>query len=110
MAYIKINDILKKRGKKEAQLVPQAVEGARIKVLIGGCSHCAKLRDNVLEAAAQLGIPESDIEVITDLAKIMRFGIMSTPALIVEGRIVSIGKVLPVDKVAELIKNKSELS
>jgi hypothetical protein len=108
MAYIKINDILKKRGKKEAQLVPQAVGGARIKVLIGACAHCAKLRDNVLEAANQLGIADTEIEVITDLAKIMRMGIMSTPALIVEGKLVSIGKVLPVEKVAELIAKKED--
>ena len=104
MSYIKINDILKKRGKKEASLIPSASEGARIKVLIGSCSHCAKLRDNTLEAAKSLGIPEADIEVITDLARIVRMGIMTTPALIVDGRLVSIGKVLRSDQIAELIK------
>ena len=108
MAYIKINDMLKKRGKKEVRVMPGAMNGARIKVLIGGCSHCAKLRDNVLEAAERLSIPQSDIEVVTDLARIMRMGIMTTPALIVDGRLVSMGKVLDVESVMKLIKTPDE--
>lgn len=108
MAYIKINDILKRRGKKPAQIIPQAVEGTRIQVLVGGCSHCQKLRDNVLEAAKQLDIPESDITVITDLAAIVRMGIMATPALIVDGRLASVGKVLSVEQVKPLIEPKAE--
>ena len=108
MAYIKINDILKKRGKKEVRVVPSAVSGARIKVLIGGCSHCARLRDNVLAAAEKLGIPTEEIEVVTDLARIMRMGVMTTPALVVDGRLVSMGKVLDEDAVAKLIKKPEE--
>ena len=108
MAYIKINDMLKKRGKKEVRVVPSALPGERIKVLIGGCSHCAKLRDNTLEAAERLGIPSSEIEIVTDLARIMRMGIMTTPALIVDGRLVSMGKVLDVESVMKLIKKPDE--
>ena len=104
MAYIKITDILKKRGKKEVCVVPAAQGGARIKVLIGGCAHCAKLRDNVLAAAEELKVPEGDIEVVTDLARIARMGIMTTPALIIDGRLVGIGKILPVEQVRELLQ------
>ena len=108
MAYIKINDILRKRGKKEVRVVSAAQSGARIKVLIGGCAHCAKLRDNVLLAAKELEIPESQIEVVTDLARIARMGIMATPALIVDGRLVSIGKVLDAEAVKKLIAPAEE--
>ena len=106
MSYIKISEILKRRGKVEPRVVPIAMQGARIKVLIGSCSHCAKLRDNVAEAAKQLDIPDSDIEVITDLSKIARYGVMTTPALFVDGKPVSIGKVLSVEQVLPLLAEK----
>ena len=58
MAFIKINSILKKRGQNEVRIIPAAVNGARIKVLVGSCAHCAKLRDNVVhkQAALYLGV------------------------------------------------------
>lgn len=108
MAYIKINEILKKRGKKEAELITAAMGGARIKVLVGSCSHCAKLKDNVLLAARALDIPDSDIEIITDLARIVRMGVMTTPALIVDGRLVSVGKVLSVEGCIAFMEKPTE--
>lgn len=108
MAYIKINDILRKRGMKEMRSIPAAMSGARIKVLVGGCAHCAKLRDNTLSAADELGIPSADIEVITDIARIAKMGIMTTPALIVDGKLVSIGKVLDVESIKKLIAPAEE--
>ena len=103
MAYIKINDILKKRGKNPVRISSAAMDGARIKVLIGSCAHCAKLKDNVLEAAKVLGIPESDIEVVSDLARIVKMGVMVTPSLIVNGQIVSSGKALDVEAIKEML-------
>lgn len=108
MSYIKINDILKKRGKKPVRVSHAAMEGARIKVLIGSCAHCAKLKDNVLEAAKRLDIPESDIEVISDLARIVKLGVMVTPSLIVDGRIVSSGKALSADEIIPLLESKND--
>ena len=83
MAFIKINSILKKRGQNEVRIIPAAVNGARIKVLVGSCAHCAKLRDNVVAAMTQANIPEAELETISDLEKITRMGIITTPALIV---------------------------
>ncbi len=57
MAFIKINSILKKRGQNEVRIIPAAVNGARIKVLVGSCAHCAKLRNNVVAAMKQANIP-----------------------------------------------------
>ena len=108
MSYIKINDILKRRGKSPVHISPAAAEGARIKVLVGACSHCAKLKDNVFEAAKTLGIPESEIEVVTDLAHIVKLGVMVTPTLIVNGQIVSSGKALDVEKLIPLLKKSDD--
>ena len=108
MSYIKINDILKKRGKKPVRISPAAMEGARIKVLVGSCAHCAKLKDNVLEAAKRLDIPESDIEVVTDLARIVKMGVMVTPSLIVNGMIVSSGKALSAEEIIPLLESTDD--
>ena len=64
-----------------------------IKVLGGGCCKCENLLEAVKEAVAEKGIA-AEIEYITDMAKIMEYGIMSTPALMVDHKIVSMGRVL----------------
>ena len=64
-----------------------------IKVLGGGCCKCENLLEAVKEAVAEKGIAV-EIEYITDMAKIMEYGIMSTPALMVDNKIVSMGRVL----------------
>ena len=64
-----------------------------IKVLGGGCCKCENLLEAVKEAVADKGI-NAEIEYITDMAKIMEYGIMSTPALMVDNRVVSMGRVL----------------
>ena len=119
MAYIKITDRLKKRGQKAPNLVEANRENAEnaksaqasgvgtpgnIKVCIGSCSHCAKLRDSVLAAADTLGIDAEEIDVVTDLARLMRMGIMTTPALIIGGRLVSMGKVLTPEQCITLLR------
>lgn len=103
MAVIRINERLKKRGKQEVRIIPQASEGARIKVLIGTCAHCMKLRENTLQAMRELGYPESELETISDLVTITRMGIVATPALIVGGRLLCCGKVLSTEEIKKLI-------
>lgn len=108
MAFIKINSILKKRGQNEVRIIPAAVNGARIKVLVGSCAHCAKLRDNVVAAMKQANIPETELETISDLVKITRMGIITTPALIVDGKLLFCGRVLSVEELLPLLKQNSE--
>lgn len=64
-----------------------------IKVLGGGCAKCEALLAATKEAIAEKGI-EAEIEYITDMAKIMEYGIMSTPALMIDNKVVSMGRVL----------------
>ena len=71
-----------------------------IKVLGGGCCKCENLLEAVKEAVAEKGI-NAEVEYITDMAKIMEYGIMSTPALMVDNKVVSMGRVL---KAKEVLK------
>ena len=72
----------------------------KIQVLGPGCPNCKQLHKNAMAAAAEANV-EADVEKIEDIATIMKFGIMSTPALVVDGLVKSSGKVL---SVAEIIK------
>jgi len=71
-----------------------------IKVLGPGCKNCVTLEENTKEALKQMGI-DAGVEKVTDLAQIAGYGIMSTPGLVVNGKVVSFGKVL---KPADIIK------
>jgi small redox-active disulfide protein 2 len=78
-----------------------------IKVLGPGCANCSKMEELVKTAVKDLGI-SAKIEKITDIGRIAMHGIMSTPGLIVNGKIKHSGKPLPsLDKVKELIKGEA---
>jgi len=75
-----------------------------IKVLGPGCANCHKMDEIAKAAVKELGI-EATIEKITDIGQITMHGILSTPGLIVNGKIKHSGKPLPsLEKVKELIK------
>lgn len=71
-----------------------------IKVLGAGCKSCHKQFENVKKAVEELGL-EIEVEYITDMEKVMAFGVMSMPAIVVNEKVVSMGKVL---KSVEVIK------
>lgn len=73
-----------------------------IKVLGGGCCKCENLLAAVKEVVAEKEI-DAEIEYITDMAKIMEYGIMSTPALMVDNEVISMGRVLKAKDVAKLL-------
>lgn len=74
-----------------------------VKVLGGGCSKCETLLSNVKEAVASTGA-DADIEYITDFAVIGSYGIMSTPALMIDDRIVSVRRVLKSSEIEKLLR------
>lgn len=76
--------------------------GSRIKILGSGCAKCATLEKNVKEALNELG-QKMSIEHITDFTEIASYGVMSTPALVLDGKVVSFGKVLTVEEVKKII-------
>ena len=64
----------------------------KIQVLGTGCPKCKKLAENAEAAAKSLGI-EYELEKVTNIKEIMKFGIMMTPALAIDGRVKITGKV-----------------
>ncbi|GJM56620.1 thioredoxin family protein [uncultured Dubosiella sp.] len=76
---------------------------AGIKVLGSGCAKCTTLEKSVCEALEQLGQHE-EIDHITDFAQIAAYGVMTTPALVVDGKVVSYGKVLSAREAKEILK------
>lgn len=82
-------------------------KGARVKVLGAGCAKCQALERATEEALKELGM-EVDIEHVRDFAEIASYGVMSTPALVIDGKLVSYGKVLKKDEVVEILKKTIE--
>lgn len=76
-----------------------------IKVLGPGCRNCVALTDNTKEALNELGI-EAEIIKVTDYKEMASYGIMSTPALVVDEKVVSYGKVLKSKDIAKLLEDK----
>ncbi|HPD14706.1 MAG TPA: thioredoxin family protein [Planctomycetota bacterium] len=74
----------------------------RIQVLGPGCPSCAKLAQNAEAAAKALGL-DYQLEKVTDIMKILEFGVMITPALVVDGKIKVAGKVPSVEDVQKLL-------
>lgn len=78
-------------------------EGASVKVLGSGCPKCNALEMAAKAALEQLGM-DTTIEHVTDYAKIAAYGVMSTPALVVDGKVVSYGKALKTEEVVAILK------
>lgn len=74
-----------------------------IRVLGPGCKNCHTLENNTLEAVKELNI-EATISHITDFAEIAKYGIMSTPGLWIDGKVVSYGKVLSKDDIKRILE------
>ena len=74
-----------------------------IKVLGAGCKSCHQLYENVKEAVEKLGL-DVEVEYITDMEKVMSYGAMSMPALVINEQVVSVGKVLKEKEIEAFLK------
>lgn len=77
----------------------------KVQVLGTGCPKCKQLHQNVLDAAAEADVA-LDIEKVEDIREIMKAGVMSTPALVIDGKVKSVGRVLTVADIKKLITEK----
>ena len=97
-------------GKKKAEeRAPEAGPSgkARIQVLGSGCKNCHTLLENTQEAVRSLGL-NVDVAYVQDMATIASYGVMSLPALVVHGKVVSTGKVLKPAQIEALLKDGEE--
>ncbi len=78
-------------------------KGASVKVLGSGCAKCNQLEATTKAALEQLGM-DTTIDHVTDFAQIAAYGVMTTPALVVDGKVVSYGKVLKTDEVIKILQ------
>lgn len=78
-------------------------EGASVKVLGSSCAKCNQLEAATKAALEQLGM-ETTIDHVTDFSKIASYGVMTTPALVIDGKVVSFGKVLKTEEVVKILQ------
>jgi small redox-active disulfide protein 2 len=74
-----------------------------IKILGSGCKNCVTLKENTEAALKEAGI-DAEIVKVTELKDIMAYGVLSTPALVVDEKVVSYGKVLKPKEVAKILE------
>ena len=98
-------------GNCDAESIAKAkstkIEGASVKVLGTGCTKCNQLEKATKEALQQLGM-DTTIDHITDFSQIASYGVMTTPALVIDGKVVSYGKVLKTEEVVGILKKARE--
>lgn len=75
----------------------------KIQILGTGCPKCKKLAENTEAAIKNLGV-ECDIEKVTNINEIMKFGVMITPALAVDGEVKVVGKVASPDEIRGMLE------
>jgi small redox-active disulfide protein 2 len=81
-----------------------APDGLEIKVLGPGCARCNQLEQDLMAVLAEMNLP-ADIEHVTDIAEIGSYGVMGTPALIVNGTVKSVGSLPPKTKLKQWLQD-----
>lgn len=76
-----------------------------IKILGSGCSNCKKLEANAKEAVKELNV-EADITKVQDIKDIMKYGVMRTPAIVINEKVKMFGKVCTVDEIKKYINDE----
>lgn len=74
-----------------------------IKILGSGCKNCVTLNENTETALKEIGL-DAEIVKVTDFKDIMAYGVMSTPALVIDEKVVSFGKVLKPKEIEKIIE------
>ena len=98
-------------GACDSKAMEEAVEevkqaqtsGGSVKVLGSGCAKCNALEANTKAALQQLGM-DATIDHVTDFTQIAAYGVMTTPALVVDGKVVAYGKVLKTEEVVKILQ------
>lgn len=76
-----------------------------IKILGSGCTNCVKLKENTEKALKEIGM-DAEIIKVTDFKEIMKYGVMTTPALVIDDKVVSFGKVLKQKEIVKILEKQ----
>jgi Thioredoxin domain len=87
----------------------EVFEGIEIKVLGQGCTQCDKLEQELMQVMAEFELI-TDIEHVRDIKEIGKYGVMGMPALIINGKVKSVGRVPPKNKLIEWLMASSKAS
>jgi small redox-active disulfide protein 2 len=74
-----------------------------IKVLGPGCPKCQKTVDNVKQAVSEAGV-DANVDKVTDVMEIAKFGVFGTPAVVVDGAVKAVGKIPSVEEVKKWLR------
>jgi small redox-active disulfide protein 2 len=76
-----------------------------IKILGSGCSNCKKLEENARQAVKDLSL-DIDVNKVEDIKQVMKYGVMRLPALVINEKVKSYGKVNTVDEIKKFIQSE----
>lgn len=76
----------------------------KIQVAGPGCARCVAVEKNVIEAVTELGV-DADISKLKDMKEFAKLGIMFTPAVVIDGKVVVAGKIPTIDELKKLISD-----
>ena len=79
----------------------------QIKVLGQGCPSCDKLEQDLMAVMAELGLP-ADLDHVRDIKEIACYGVMGSPALVINGKVVAVGRMPPKNQLKEWLKSASK--
>ena len=95
-------EFFKKNVKNQSR--PQSKSGiTSVKVLGAGCKTCHKQFENAKQAVKAMGL-SVEVEYITDMQKVMEYGVMSMPVVVVNEKVVSSGRLLKADDIVKLLR------
>lgn len=92
-----IKPFIEEETKKESPIE------ARVKILGTGCSNCKKLEENTITAIEEAEL-DLAVKYVEDMSEIASYGVMSTPALVLDNKVLSYGKVLSKEDIIKILK------
>ncbi len=75
----------------------------KIEILGSGCANCRRLEENAKKAVSELGM-KIEISKVTDMKKIIESGVMSTPAIVIDGKVKASGRIPDVKEIVGWLK------
>lgn len=75
-----------------------------IKILGSGCPNCLQLEANAKQAVAELGLKDIKIEHVYDFEEILEYGVMATPAIVIDEQVKAAGRIVPAEEIKAWLK------